>query len=113
MAKMPSYFTNTHHSCESGVRPVVVVSSNVGNRTADIVMVCPITHSIKPLSCNATVGWSKDGRTSQVLCNQVITLPKESLKEYCGFINSQDQREVERALCISFGIYLGERKDNR
>lgn len=106
------YFTNmpkqnvTTHSCQSGRRPVLVVSSNIGNRTNSVVMVCPMTTKIKHLSCNVDVEWTCDGRPSQVLCNQIMTMPKDELQQYCGHITLEEQKRVDIAMCISLGINI-------
>lgn len=104
--KLPEHrgFLDAKHSCEYGYRPVVVVSSHAGNRTSDIAMVCPITTKIKDLSCNVKIGWSLDGRQSQVLCNQIITIPKSELRYKRGAITLEEQKQIDIAMCISLGI---------
>lgn len=103
--EMPEH-KSTEHSCESGFRPVLVVSSRAGNKTSDVVMACPITTRIKHLSCNVDIGWSTDGRPSQVLCNQIVTLPKAELKHHVGYITLEEQKKVDIAMCISLGINI-------
>lgn len=92
------------NSCEQGYRPVVVVSSNRGCDTCDAIMVCPITTQRKPLSCNVEIDWTIDNRPSQVLCNQVTTVPKDILVDYKGFLRLDEQRKISVALLISLGI---------
>lgn len=104
--KMPEHKTAQAHSCERGYRPVVVVSSHAGNRTSDIVMACPITTRVKDLSCNVKIGWSMDDRPSQVLCNQIVTLPKSELRFKRGFVTLEEQRQIDIAMCISLGINI-------
>ena len=104
--KMPEHKTVQRHSCERGYRPVVVVSSHIGNRTSDIVMVCPITTKIKELSCNVKIGWGMDGRPSQVLCNQIVTIPKSELVYRRGFVTLEEQKQIDIAMCISLGINI-------
>ncbi len=104
---VPEQKTMERHSCERGYRPVVVVSSHKGNKTSDIVMVCPITTKIKHLSCNADIGWSMEGyKQSQVLCNQIMTLPKAELVECVGHITLKEQKRVDIAMLISLGINI-------
>ena len=104
--KMPEHTTVSKHSCEWGHRPVVVVSSEAGNRSSDIVMACPITTRIKHLSCNVDIEWSLDGRESQVLCNQIITLPKSELRFCRGRLSTDDLRKVNIGMLISLGIQV-------
>lgn len=97
------------HSCESGYRPVAIVSSNIGNKTNNTVMICPITTKIKKKSCNVDISWTHDGRASQVLCNQVQTIPKSMLKEPVGYITLEEQKAIDIALLISLGINIDYR----
>lgn len=103
--RMPEH-KSAEHSCESGFRPVLVVSSHAGNKTNSTVMACPITTRIKHLSCNVDIDWSTDGRPSQVLCNQIVTLPKSEFKHHVGHITLEEQRKVDIAMCISLGINI-------
>ena len=102
--KMPEHTTTSKHSCEWGYRPVVVVSSEAGNRSADIVMACPITTKVKTLSCNVNIAWSLDGRQSQVLCNQIITLPKSEMRFCRGKLSAKEMRDINIAMLVSLGI---------
>lgn len=104
--QMPEHKTTEPHSCEKGYRPVVVVSSHIGNKSSDIVMACPITTKIKHLSCNVDIAWTYDGRPSQVLCNQIITLPKSELIIKRGWVTLEEQRQIDIAMCISLGINM-------
>ena len=101
---MPRYDTTAQHSCEQGHRPVVVVSSNAGNRTSSIAMVCPITTKNKQLSCNVDIGWNVNGGKSQVLCNQITTVPRAILTDCVGHLNKEEMCRIDIALLISLGI---------
>ena len=92
------------HSFDCGYTHVVIVSSEAGNNSSDIVMACPITTKIKELSCNVKLGWSADYRPSQVLCNQIFTLPKSELKVCNGTLTSEELEKVNNAMLISLGI---------
>lgn len=104
--RMPDHRGIGKHSCEYGYRPVVVVSSHAGNKTSDIVMACPITTKIKDLSCNVKIGWSMDGRPSQVLCNQIVTIPKSECINRRGHVTLEEQKQIDIAMCISLGINI-------
>lgn len=101
--KMPEHIS-AQHSCETGYRPVVVVSNDRGNNTNDIVMACPITTRIKHLSCNVDIDWNVDGRPSQVLCNQIVTLPRAEFKYKRGHLTRDEMRRVNVAMCIALDI---------
>lgn len=98
------------NSCQYGYRPVVVVTSRTGCKTSDIVMVCPITTKIKHMSCNVEISWSSDGRPNQVLCNQIVTLPKSELGPLRGRITLDEQKKIDIAMLISLGINVDYRE---
>ena len=100
-ANLPKY---NQSSVQSGTRPVVVVSSLKGNISSDVVMVAPLTTRIKPLCINADIDFKIDDRRSQVLCNQIQTVPKSALFNYAGHMSWQDIDKVDAAMLISLGI---------
>lgn len=91
-------------SVQSGTRPVVIVSSLKGNLNSDVVMIAPLTTKIKPLCINADIDFMVDNRPSQVLCNQIQTVPKSALFNYVGELSIKDIGEVEKCILISLGI---------
>jgi len=103
-ARLPQQTNQLKHSVEWGYRPVVVVSSEKGNTTSSIVMIAPITTKIKPLSCNVNISWSATGQQSQVLCNQIMTMPKALMEHPRGQLTDDEMEQVNKAICISLGI---------
>jgi mRNA-degrading endonuclease toxin of MazEF toxin-antitoxin module len=104
LVEMPIQDNTIPHSVEQGRRPVVVVSSDVGCRTSGIVMVCPITTKIKSLSCNVDTTWTMSEKKSQILCNQIVTMPKAQMTHYKGYIPRDEMRKVNIAILLSLGI---------
>ena len=102
---LPNPFKSIN-SVERGRRPVVVVSSDIGCRTAPIVMVAPLTTKLKPLSCNVNIEWTCSYKPCQVLCNQLMTIPKASLDELdkVGSLTQEELNLVDDAILISLGI---------
>lgn len=94
------------NSIETKRRPVVIVSSDIGCRTAPIVMVAPLTTKFKHLSCNVPVRWTYYYRPSQVLCNQLMTIPVDEIKpeNFAGFLSEEELRAVNNGVLISLGI---------
>ena len=93
---------------QGGIRPVLIVQNDVGNRHAPTVIAAAITSkqdktampthiNIKGDSC----GLAKD---SEVLLEQIRTIDKQRLKERTGRRNDADIAKVNRALNISFGL---------
>lgn len=96
---------------QGGMRPVLIVQNDVGNKFSPTVIAAAITSQrdkaqlpthiqLSSQSC----GLSKD---SVVLLEQVRTIDKKRLKEKMGRIEDNAMGEIDRALTISFG--LGEK----
>ena len=93
---------------QGGMRPVLIVQNDVGNKYSPTVIAAAITsqrfktqlptHSqVDAQDC----GLSKD---SIVLLEQVRTLDKQRLKERMGNLDERDMTRVNRALSVSLGI---------
>lgn len=97
---------------QGGIRPVLIVQNNVGNRFSPTVIAAAITSQRTKANLpthilvNAqTTGLAKD---SIVLLEQVRTIDKHRLKERMGSLDTKSMDEVDQALSVSFG--LGERQ---
>ena len=93
---------------QGGVRPVLIVQNDVGNRHSPTVIAAAITSQTEKaklpthISLNAaTCGLAKD---SVVLLEQIRTIDKRRLKERMGEIDSNSMRKINNALTISFGL---------
>ncbi len=93
---------------QGGVRPVLIVQNDVGNKYSPTVIAAAITSqqdkSRLPTHINVNgdaCGLSKD---SVVLLEQVRTLDKKRLKERMGNLTPQDMNKINKALYVSFGL---------
>lgn len=92
---------------QGGVRPVLIVQNDMGNRHSPTVIVAAITSRMKkpgmpthvPLSA-AECGLKQD---SVVLMEQVRTLEKTRLTKYLGAVPPATMRRVDEALRLSLG----------
>ncbi len=93
---------------QGGIRPVLIVQNNVGNRHSPTVIAAAITSQIGKarlpthieLSAR-TYGLSRD---SVILLEQVRTIDKKRLKERMGKLDEGLMQQVDSALAVSFGI---------
>ena len=93
---------------QGGIRPVLIVQNDVGNKYSPTVIVAAITSQINKaklpthieLSANE-YGLSKD---SVVLMEQIRTIDKKRLKEKIGHMDEELQYSIDEALRISFGL---------
>ena len=93
---------------QGGVRPVLIVQNDVGNKYSPTVIAAAITSQTAktrlPTHININAdkcGLSKD---SVVLLEQIRTLDKRRLKERMGALDSSSMQKVDEALSISFGL---------
>lgn len=93
---------------QGGVRPVLIVQNEIGNRHSPTVIAAAITSRLDKarlpthISIRAEdTGLAKD---SVVLLEQIRTLDKHRLRERAGQITAEDQRRVDQALDVSLGL---------
>ena len=93
---------------QGGVRPVLVVQNDVGNKYSPTVIVSAITSQINKAKMPTHVeingkdfGLVKD---SVILLEQIRTIDKKRLKEKIGKIDSILSKKVDESLLISFGL---------
>lgn len=92
-------------SLQRGYRPVVILSSLAGSMSTDFVIISPITSQLKQYQVNIDIGKIfENGPESQVLSNQIYTVPKYDLSKPSGILPPEKMKEVERGLLISLGI---------
>ena len=93
---------------QGGIRPVLIVQNDVGNKFSPTVIAAAITSQKDKtnlpthIEVNANnCGLQKD---SIVLLEQVRTLDKQRLKERIGFLETNDMIRINHALSISVGL---------
>lgn len=92
---------------QGGLRPILIVSNDVGNRHAPIVIAAAITSRIhkKRLPTQVLLDTSCGLRKeSMVECEQLRTLDKSRLKKCMGSLNSEQMWEVNKALAITISL---------
>ncbi len=95
---------------QGGIRPVLIIQNDVGNKFSPTVIAAAITsqHSKSELPTHIQLdahscGLSKD---SVVLLEQIRTIDKKRLKEKQGCLDAFAMRLVDEALSISFGLFI-------
>ena len=93
---------------QGGIRPVLIVQNDVGNKYSPTVIAAAITSQQEKsrlpthISVNGNqCGLSKD---SVVLLEQVRTIDKQRLKERMGNLSTNDMNKINKALTVSFGL---------
>lgn len=93
---------------QGGVRPVLIVQNDVGNRFSPTVIAAAITSQTDKTRLPTHIRLSpSDGglqRDSVVLLEQIRTLDKRRLKECMGRLGESTMDRVDHAISISFGL---------
>jgi len=97
---------------QGGVRPVLIVQNDIGNRYSPTVIAAAITSQREKAKLpthievrGETCGLAKN---SVVLLEQIRTIDKRRLKEHMGTLDDNSMNLINRALSISFGLGLGD-----
>lgn len=93
---------------QGGLRPVLIVQNDVGNKYSPTVIAAAITSQIGktrlPTHIDVTAdrfGLSKD---SVILLEQIRTIDKQRLKEKMGHLDDSVMKRVNDAIGVSFGL---------
>lgn len=91
---------------QSGVRPVLIVQNNVGNKYSPTVITAAITsrRTKARLPTHVQVGEASGMfPDSIIMLEQLRTLDKSRLLDYISSLQPETMREVDRAISISVG----------
>ena len=93
---------------QGGVRPVLVVQNDVGNKYSPTVIVCAITSQLGKAKLPTHIELSAQDynlpKNSVALMEQIRTLDKQRLKQKITTLSSGKMREVNKALLVSLGF---------
>lgn len=92
--------------CEqTGRRPVLIIQNDVGNFHSPTTIVAIMTTKIKRnLPTHVVIrGFAGLSQTSAVCLEQIKTIDKSRLENYCGNIGNGMMQEIEKAIYISLG----------
>ena len=93
---------------QGGVRPVLVIQNDVGNKYSPTVIVAAVTSQINKakLPTHVEVGALGNGlnKDSVVLLEQLRTIDKRRLNEKIGHVDEGLIGQVNEAIAISLGI---------
>ena len=94
---------------QGGLRPVLIVQNDVGNRHSPTVIAAAITSQKDKahLPIHIAVQADRCGltRDSIVLLEQIRTIDKRRLKDRMGSLDRPSMHQVDEALQISFGLH--------
>ena len=93
---------------QGGVRPVLIIQNDMGNRHSPTVIAAAITSQLNKAKLPTHIelldphcGLTKD---SVVLLEQIRTLDKKRLRERMGRLDEEMMEQVDTAIAVSFGL---------
>ncbi len=93
---------------QGGIRPVLIVQNDVGNKYSPTVIAAAITSQKEKAKLPTHITLDSEGcglsKESVVLLEQIRTIDKRRLKERMGQLDLDSMQMVDRALSISFGL---------
>ena len=92
---------------QGGIRPVLIIQNDIGNRYSPTVIAAAITSRTgkAKLPTHIEIDPSSGlARTSVVLLEQIRTLDKRRLRDRMGHIDETTMRLVNDAISVSFGL---------
>ncbi|WP_296255023.1 type II toxin-antitoxin system PemK/MazF family toxin [uncultured Ezakiella sp.] len=95
---------------QGGVRPVVIIQNDIGNKFSPTTIVAAITSVKNKSSMPTHVNVGKDvgglPKDSVILLEQIRTIDKKRLREKIGRMTDAKMKEIDKALGIS--VHLQE-----
>lgn len=93
--------------CEQGgIRPVIIIQNDTGNKHCPTVIVAAITSQIKkplPTHIDLPAKDSNLSTNSTILLEQVRTIDKTRLKNFVGSVTFEKMAEINKAILVSLG----------
>lgn len=103
---------------QGGLRPVLIIQNDVGNRYSPTVIAAAITSRLTksrlPTHIDVARAATADGdtlglaRDSVILLEQIRTLDKRRLREKMGHLDPRLMQQVNDAIAVSFGLVIPE-----
>ncbi|WP_313559661.1 type II toxin-antitoxin system PemK/MazF family toxin [Ruminiclostridium cellobioparum] len=93
--------------CEQGgIRPVLIIQNDIGNRYSPTVIVVAITSKLKKeLPTHVEIGCMEPlQKNSVVLLEQIRTIDRIRLLEYIGSLSELRMISIDQALSLSLGL---------
>lgn len=93
---------------QGGIRPVLIIQNDVGNKYSPTVIVSAITSQLGKAKLPTHIELSAEKyhlpKDSVALLEQIRTLDKRRLREKVTTLSSEKMREVNKAILISLGF---------
>ena len=89
---------------QGGVRPVLIIQNDVGNKHSPTAITSRSGKHQLPTHIKLEGSFQGLHQNSMVLLEQVRTIDRARLKEYIGRLNAATMQYVDKAIAVSFGL---------
>ncbi len=95
---------------QGGIRPVLAVQNNVGNKYSPTVVVLPISSAKKKnMPTHIRICGTKTlQKNSVILAEQIRTIDRNRLRNYVGSVGFEIMDKVDKAVKISIGVNVDD-----
>lgn len=99
---------------QGGIRPVLIVQNDTGNRHSPTVIAAAITSQLNKAKLPTHIELIGEDcgltRDSVVLLEQIRTLDKKRLRERMGRLDDRLMAQVDSAIAVSFGLHAQQQQ---
>ena len=100
--------TSTEANVQRGLRPVIVIQNNIGNKFSPTLIVAPLTSRIKrDMVTHAKLYPTIENGlsvASTALLEQIQTISKDSVKRVLGVLNDVEMKLINKAIIASLAL---------
>ena len=91
---------------QGGLRPVLILQNDVGNKHSPTTIIAPITSIQKKtyLPTHVFMGADVLPKDSYILLEHIRAIDKTRIRNFIGRIEAETIKKVNRAICISLDI---------
>ncbi len=94
---------------QGGIRPVLIIQNDIGNKYSPTVIVAAITSQINKAKLPTHIEISSNeyglNKDSVILLEQIRTIDKKRLREKIGYLDECMMEKVNNSLLISLGLF--------
>ena len=91
---------------QGGIRPVVVVQNDKGNRYSKTIIVAPISKKMSkpPIPTHVIFSNSALSYVSMILCEQLRTIDKSRLGQWICTLDNKTMEKIDHAIMVSLSL---------
>ena len=91
---------------QGGIRPVVVIQNDKGNRYSKTIIVAPISKKMSkpPIPTHVIFEDASLSYVSMILCEQLRTIDKKRLSQWICNLDNQTMKKIDQAIRVSLAL---------